>query len=149
LTRWLPRGSRRKSRAPSERPPSEGGDMHDTRFPNESPEYRQARNQLLTAEIELRRQVERVAELRRHLPPGGALKEDYLFHAVPGAAAVRFSELFGDKPTLAVYSFMYGPEMKAACPSCTSILDSLDGAVVHLQQRIALAVVAKSPPERI
>jgi len=123
--------------------------MHTTRFPNESPEYRRARNDLLEAERELRRQTERVAEQRRSLPPGGALAQDYLFHEVRTGKPVRFSELFGDKETLAVYSFMYGPEMKAACPSCTSILDSLDGAVVHLEQRIALAVVAKSPPERI
>ncbi len=62
---------------------------------------------------------------------------------------VRLSELFGDKDTLFAYSFMYGPEMKAACPSCTSILDSLDGEAPHITQRIALAVIAKSPIARI
>jgi predicted dithiol-disulfide oxidoreductase (DUF899 family) len=63
---------------------------------------------------------------------------------------VRLSELFEPgKDTLIVYSFMYGPEMAAACPSCTSILDGLDGVAPHVTQTINLAVVAKSPIERI
>jgi predicted dithiol-disulfide oxidoreductase (DUF899 family) len=44
---------------------------------------------------------------------------------------------------------MYGPDMKWPCPSCSTILDSLDGAAVHVTQRAALAVVAKSPIRRI
>jgi predicted dithiol-disulfide oxidoreductase (DUF899 family) len=48
---------------------------------------------------------------------------------------VRLSELFADgKDTLFLYSFMYGPKMEAACPSCTSIIDALDGQVRHLTQ---------------
>jgi predicted dithiol-disulfide oxidoreductase (DUF899 family) len=118
------------------------------RFPGESPEYRAARDRLLEAEAELRRQTEAVAELRRALPPGGVVPQDYLFEEDGGE--VRLSDLFGpDHDTLAIYSFMYGPEMEEACPSCTSILDSLDGSAPHLAQRIALAVVAKSPEPRI
>ena len=50
-------------------------------FPSESPQYRRARNALLEQEMELRRQVERVAAQRRALPPGGEIPEDYVFEA--------------------------------------------------------------------
>ena len=46
-------------------------------FPNESTEYRAARNALLVEEIELRRHIERVASQRRALPPGGRLPQDF------------------------------------------------------------------------
>jgi predicted dithiol-disulfide oxidoreductase (DUF899 family) len=120
------------------------------RFPGEAPEYRAARDRLLEAEAELRRQTEAVAALRRELPPGGAVARDYLFEADGGE--VRLSELFGrDHDTLVVYSFMFPRALDddGPCPSCTSILDSLDGAARHLTQRVGLAVVAKSPLPRI
>jgi predicted dithiol-disulfide oxidoreductase (DUF899 family) len=116
------------------------------RYPGESDEYRAARDRLLGAERALRNQVEEVAALRRALPLSGA-SEDYVFDDDRGE--VRLSELFGDKDTLALYSFMYGPAMKEACPMCTSFLDALDGNAHHITQRIALAVAAKSPYPRI
>src|SRR5207247_1689879 len=80
-------------------------------FPGESAEYRVARDQLLDDEIELRRAMERVAEARRRLPPGGAVPEDYVFQ---GAGAdgrptdVRLSELFAPgKDSLVIYNFMF------------------------------------------
>lgn len=123
--------------------------LHEVRFPGETAEYRQARDLLLEAEIALRRQIEAVAAMRRALPPGGPAPEDYVFEEGEDARPVRLSELFGDKPTLVAYSFMYGPQMEQACPSCTSILDSLDGAAPHVGQRVSLVVVAKSPIARI
>jgi predicted dithiol-disulfide oxidoreductase (DUF899 family) len=126
--------------------------LHQVRFPNESAEYRSARSGLLQAERELRRQTERVAALRRGLPAGGAIPEDYVFDEAPRdepERQVRFSELFGDSPTLITYSFMFGPEDAAACPSCTSILDALDGAYIHVTQQVPFVVIAKSPIERI
>ena len=118
------------------------------RFPNESPEYRAARDRLLDAEAELRRRTEAVAAMRRALPPGGTVPEDYLFEGEDGP--VRLSELFGPgHDTLVLYSYMYGPDVERPCPMCTSILDSLDGAAPHVAQRAALAVVARSPLERI
>ena len=119
------------------------------RFPNESAEYRAARGRLLEAEIELRGQSEAVAALRRELPPGGAVPEDYAFAGESGD--VRLSELFGDQNTLVVYSFMFPRSLDddMPCPSCSSILDSLDGAARHLAHSVALAVVAKSPLPRI
>ena len=104
-------------------------------------------------EIDLRRQIERVAAQRRALPPGGEIPEDYVFEAAdPGGKTkrVRLSELFAPgKDTLAIYSFMFGPERERPCPGCTHFLDSLDGAARHICQRINLAVVAKSPLLRI
>jgi predicted dithiol-disulfide oxidoreductase (DUF899 family) len=64
--------------------------------------------------------------------------------------SVKLSDLFREGlDTLALYHFMYGPEMKQACPMCTSLLDSLNGAAAHAGQRLNLAVVAKSPIGRI
>jgi predicted dithiol-disulfide oxidoreductase (DUF899 family) len=122
--------------------------LHSVRFPNESPEYRAARDRLLQAEIALRRQAEAVAAQRRALPPGGPVPVDYVFDEGDDAHPVRLSELFGDKSTLLLYSFMYGPAMAKACPSCTSIMDALDGEVPHIAQTVAIAAVARSPIAR-
>jgi predicted dithiol-disulfide oxidoreductase (DUF899 family) len=117
-------------------------------FPGESMEYRAARNALLVEEIELRRQIERVANQRRALPTGGIIPEDYQFDGNGGA--VKLSALFAPgKDTLAIYSFMYGSDRERPCPGCTHFLDGLDGEAEHIIQRINLAVVAKSPLPRI
>ena|SRR5580700_5378286 len=96
---------------------------HPNRFPGETSQYRAARNKLLKAERDLRRRVERVDEILT-----GKIFEDYVFEQ--GATglddphtvhSVKFSELFRDGlNTLLVYSFMFGQEMKQACPMCTS-----------------------------
>jgi predicted dithiol-disulfide oxidoreductase (DUF899 family) len=119
------------------------------RFPGESPEYRAARERLLRAEIDLRRQTEAVAAQRRGLPPGGPVPEDYVFAEGEDARPVRLSALFGDRPVLMVYSYMYGPAMAQPCPMCTAMLDGLDGQAAHIGRRVALAVVARSPIARI
>ncbi len=116
-------------------------------WPNESDDYRAARRALLAEEIELRRQIHRVAELRRALPPGGEIAQDYQFDGPDGP--VKLSDLFGDKDTLLVYSMMYGPQRKNGCPMCSAMLDSWDGEARHIEKRVALAVVARSPIERI
>jgi predicted dithiol-disulfide oxidoreductase (DUF899 family) len=116
-------------------------------FPNESHEYRQARNVLLSEEIELRRHIERVAALRRALPYGGEVPEDYAFDSANGA--VHLSQLFGDKDTLVVYSMMFGPQRERACPMCTAMLTSWEGTARNLRERVALAVTARSPIKRL
>ena len=122
--------------------------MQHLRFPNESMAYREARNALLAEEMELRRQVERVAARRRALPMGGEVKEDYVFAGESGQ--VRLSQLFAPgKETLAVYSFMFGPERERPCPGCTHFLDALEGSTRHILQRINFVVVAKSPVSRL
>jgi predicted dithiol-disulfide oxidoreductase (DUF899 family) len=141
---------------------------HDIRYPNEPQEYRRERNRLLEAEIELRLAIERVASQRRELPLGGAVPEDYRFEDASDGGEVTLSGLFeAGKDTLVIYSFMFPrypgdtrpgpsegetarlPVEETPCASCTSILDSLDGAASHLAKRINLAIVAKSAPERI
>jgi predicted dithiol-disulfide oxidoreductase (DUF899 family) len=121
-------------------------------YPNESPEYRAARNALLAEEIELRRHLERVAQQRRALPPGGEIPQDFAFASESGP--VRLSQLFigpngSTKDTLMIYSMMFGPQRKAPCPSCTSFLTSWNGTAVNLRERIAIAVSARSPIERL
>jgi len=119
------------------------------RFPNESDAYRAARDALLQEEIELRRRSEAVAEQRRSLPLGGEMPTDYAFDGAGGT--VRLSELFEDgKDTLFLYNFMFIPgerglPLEGACPSCTSIIDAVDGEAPHIVQRVNLAVVAKAP----
>jgi predicted dithiol-disulfide oxidoreductase (DUF899 family) len=129
-----------------------------TTFPGESDEYRKAREELLKAEIGLRRQIEAVAAQRRTLPLGGLVPHDYVFNELDAgtnkARHVRLSELFEDgKDTLFLYSFMFVPGTKGlpleeGCPSCTSIIDAVDGAAKHLTQQINFALVAKAPIEQ-
>jgi predicted dithiol-disulfide oxidoreductase (DUF899 family) len=132
--------------------------LHKVRFPGESEQYRKAREELLHAEIDLRRQIEAVAAKRRKLPAGGAVPSDYTFDewdaGRSAARPVRLSELFADgKDTLFLYSHMFIPgkaglPLEQGCPSCTSIIDTMDGAVPHIAQRINFAVVAKAPIEQ-
>jgi predicted dithiol-disulfide oxidoreductase (DUF899 family) len=135
---------------PTTKPLAPAGELakqNKVRFPNETPEYRQARNALLAEEIELRRHIERVAEQRRALPPGGKVAKDYRFQSEHGP--VSFADLFGDKQTLVVYSYMFGPQRERPCPMCTSLLSAWDGEARDVEQRVALAVVARSPIERL
>jgi predicted dithiol-disulfide oxidoreductase (DUF899 family) len=126
--------------------------MEHLSYPNESSAYRTARNALLDAEMELRRQLERVAVQRRALPSGGEVPEDYLFERI-GAnqrpEQVKLSELFGEHPSILLYSFMYGPERDRPCPGCTHTLDAIDGSAPHAEQRLPIYIVAKSPLARL
>jgi predicted dithiol-disulfide oxidoreductase (DUF899 family) len=117
-----------------------------SRWPGESAGYRAARTALLAEEIELRRQIERVAERRRALPPGPAVGE-YSFEGAEGP--VTLAELFGDKDTLVVYTWMYGPQRERPCPMCTSLLSAWEGEALDIQQRVALAVTARSPLDKL
>jgi predicted dithiol-disulfide oxidoreductase (DUF899 family) len=131
--------------------------LHRVRFPGETDDYRQARDELLKAEVDLRRQVEAVAAERRELPLGGEVPDGYTFDewdpTVGTARPVQLSELFEHgKDTLFIYSFMFKPgtlgPLEVPCPICTSIIDGVDGAVPHITQQINFAVVAKAPIER-
>lgn len=116
-------------------------------FPNESAEYREARNALLAEEIALRRHLEQVAVMRRALPPGGEVSREYHFEGERGP--VTLAALFGDKDTLIVYSYMFGPQRETPCPMCTSLMASWEGKVPDIEQRAALAMIARSPIERL
>lgn len=117
------------------------------RFPNESDEYRHARQALLAEEIELRRHIERVAEQRRALPPGGEVIGGYRFAGEQGS--VDFAGLFGDKQTLVTYNYMFGPQRERPCPMCTSLLSAWDGEARDIGKRVSLVVIARSPIERL
>ena len=126
--------------------------MSDLRYPNETRDYRAARDALLLDEQELIAKTKAVAEKRRQLPLGGALKEDYVFQwANDGKIGQRakFSELFGDKPTLVLYSWMFGPNWDKPCPSCTSLMDGFDRTWYSVSRDAAFAAIAKAQPEKI
>jgi predicted dithiol-disulfide oxidoreductase (DUF899 family) len=126
--------------------------VSELRYPNESREYRDARDALLKEEQELIGKVKSVAARRRNLPPGGRLKEDYIFQwANDGKVGqrVKFSELFGEKDTLLLYSFMYGPNWDKPCPSCTSLVDGFDRTWYQVTQDAAFVAIAKAPADRI
>jgi len=133
------------------------GQFHAIKFPGETEAYRHKRDQLLDAEINLRKQIEHVAALRRQLPQGGLLKEDYVFTESAGDLSnhsttkqTKLSELFAaGKNTLVIYSFMFAPDWEKACPSCSSILDGIDGGAQHVYAKVNFAVVAKAPIEKI
>jgi hypothetical protein len=113
--------------------------MEHLRYPNESTEYRAARNALLNDEIALRAQIEAVAAKRRALPPGGKVSEDYVSERIGKNAMpekVTLSELFGSHDTLILYSFTYGPERELPCPGCTHLLDGIDGAARHMGSQV-------------
>ncbi len=124
------------------------GQYHNQTFPNESSDYRAARDALLTEEMELRRQAEKVSALRRALPLGGAVNDDYVFQNLSGEDT-KLSELFSDKSAnLLIYSFMYEPGGNA-CPVCTSFMDSLNGGVLHINQYFNFAVIVKASAEEL
>jgi predicted dithiol-disulfide oxidoreductase (DUF899 family) len=115
-------------------------------FPGESTEYREARKALLAEEIELRRQIQRVAANRRLLPPGPKAK-DYRFLNAEGKE-LGLADLFGRHDSLFTYFWMYGPERERPCPMCTSFVGSLDIPALDIEQRIAIAIVGRSPVAR-
>ena len=126
--------------------------MSEPRYPNETAEYRSARDELLELEKELVRTTRAVAEKRRELPLGGRLKEDYQFQWANDervGEAVRLSELFGDKPTLMLYNFMYGPGWDKPCLSCTSLMDGFDRTAYQVTQDAAFCGIAKAPAQKI
>ncbi len=122
-------------------------------FPNESIDYRVARDELLEMEVELRRLTEAVAGKRRALPPGGEVTEDYLFTELGpegDVREVRLSELFrAGQDTVILYNYMYGPQMEQPCSGCTPFMDGVEGAVPHVQQHVDFVLVARSPIERV
>lgn len=115
-------------------------------YPNDSAAYRAARQTLLAEEIALRRQIEHVAALRRALPPGGvAPAYDFLDQ---DGKTVTLADMFGPHDTLVTYFWMFGPQRERPCPMCTSLLSGLDGPARDLAQRVAVAVIGRSPVSR-
>ena len=120
---------------------------NDVRIPHESAEYRAARTALLGEVIELRRLMERVAAQRRASTARAPVTGDYRFQTEDGPAVL--ADLFGDKETLIVYGYMFGPQRKRPCPMCTNLLDAWDANAADLAQNLSLVVDARSPIERL
>ena len=126
------------------------GAYRQTNLTNESAEYLAKREELRHAEIELMRQRERVAELRRQLPKGATI-QDYEFLEGPTSldagdtpvTKVRMSDLFtAPDRSLVIYHFMFGKKQSKACPMCTAWIDGYNGVAHHLAQNVDLAIVA-------
>jgi predicted dithiol-disulfide oxidoreductase (DUF899 family) len=131
--------------------------LHTTRFPGETDDYREARDELLRAETELRALEGTVTARRAALPLGGEVPTDYTFEEWDAKAhavrSVRLSQLFQDgQDALFLYSLMFihgehNLPLEVGCPLCTSIVDAIDGQAQHVSQRISFAVEAKAPIE--
>ena len=124
-------------------------DMAETlpiRWAGESADYREARAALLAEEIELRRQIQRVAAQRRALPPGPVAR-DYRLLDEQGNE-LGLVDLFGRHDTLFTYFWMFGPQRARPCPMCTSFVGSLDVPTPDIEQRLAIAIVGRSPVAR-
>src|ERR1700693_4222230 len=128
-------------------PAAELARNNPVRMPNESADDRSARTALLAEEIELRRHIERVAAQRRALPPGGVVPQDYRFEDEAGT--VTLSEMFGAHDTLVTYNWMFGPQRARPCPMCTSLLSAYDGEMPDILQRVAFAVIGRSPIDKL
>ncbi|MEO5866088.1 MAG: DUF899 family protein [Sphingomonas sp.] len=116
-------------------------------YPGEGDVYRKASVALIAEEIELRRQIERVAAHRRALPEAPVVSKDYRFEGPNGA--VILADLFEDHDTLVTYCWMFGPERARPCPMCTAFLGNLAGNAADIRQKIGLAVIARSPVSRM
>src|SRR3954471_16307350 len=130
------------------------GTLQLTRLPNESADYIARREELRLAEIESMRQRERVAAMRRDLPPG-AIVQDYLFQEGPSnldagdtpIRTVRLSELFsGPDRSVVIYHLMYGKRQITPCPMCTMWIDGFNGVGVHLSQNVDFIIAAAADP---
>lgn len=127
--------------------------MQQTRL-QEPADYAAQREELRQAEVELMRQRENVAALRRTLPQGTAVK-DYEFLEGPrelkeGDApitTIRLSELFSasNRP-LVVQHVMYGKRQTSPCPMCTLWVDGLNGVVPHLERNVDFVVASAAEP---
>ena len=107
----------------------------------------EARKALLAREKELTRLRDALAAERQRLP-WIRVEKPYTFDA-PGGK-VGLADLFGGRSQLVVYHFMFGPDWKEGCPSCSLVSDHLNGAVPHLAARdVTLALVSRAPLAKI
>jgi predicted dithiol-disulfide oxidoreductase (DUF899 family) len=103
----------------------------------------EARRDLLAAEKDLTRRSDNVARLRQQLP-WVRVDKVYTFDTDEGHKTLK--DMFDGHSQLLVYHFMFGPDYKAGCPSCSSIADGFNGIAVHLENHdVALSVVSRAP----
>jgi predicted dithiol-disulfide oxidoreductase (DUF899 family) len=110
-------------------------------------EWLAARKTLLEKEKQLTRQSDALAAERRNLPHVKVEKE-YVFDTAKGKKTL--AELFEGRSQLIVYQFMFGPEWKEGCPSCSILGDHMDGSTQHLANRdVTLIAVSRAPIEKV
>ena len=106
-------------------------------------EWLAARLELLEAEKELTRRSDEVARQRQALP-WVRVEKEYRFDTDEGSASL--ADLFRGRSQLLVYHFMFGPDYKAGCPSCSSIADGFNGIAVHLANHdVSMYAVSRAP----
>jgi predicted dithiol-disulfide oxidoreductase (DUF899 family) len=106
-------------------------------------EWLAARLDLLEAEKALTRQSDELARRRQELP-WVKVDKGYRFETDEGSASLV--DLFQGRSQLLVYHFMFGPDYKAGCPSCSAIADGFDGIAVHLANHdVMLWSVSRAP----
>lgn len=118
-----------------------------TPFPGGSSEYRKAREALLAEEIEFRRNMTRLTEQRRSLPPGPIIEKEYRFKDANGTE-LGLADLFGDHDAMVTYFWMFGPQRERPCPMCTNWLGAVNGNAADIKQRVACKVFGRSPVPR-
>ena len=113
-----------------------------------SPEnWRKARERLLKKEKQLTRRLDELTRERRELP-WVHVEKRYVFDAPGGKRSL--AGLFAGRSQLAIYHFMFGPDWREGCPSCSFISDHIDGAVPHLAERdVTLTLVSHAPLAKI
>ncbi|HEY6185156.1 MAG TPA: thioredoxin family protein [Terriglobales bacterium] len=110
-------------------------------------EWLTARKNLLAKEKQLTRDHDAIAAERRQLP-WVKVERDYVFDSPSGKKTL--ADLFGGKSQLIVYHFMFGPDWKEGCPSCSFNMDHTDGALVHLAQRdVTFTAISRAPLSKI
>jgi predicted dithiol-disulfide oxidoreductase (DUF899 family) len=118
-----------------------------TRMSGTREEWLAARLELLKAEKALTRQSDELARQRQALP-WVRIDKAYRFETDEGSASL--ADLFRGRSQLLVYHFMFGPDYKAGCPSCSSIADGFDGVAVHLANHdVTLSAVSRAPLEKL
>jgi predicted dithiol-disulfide oxidoreductase (DUF899 family) len=106
-------------------------------------EWLAARKKLLAKEKESSRLRDQLSEERRKLP-WVKIAKDYVFDA-PGGK-VSLADLFQGRSQLVIYHFMFGPDWKEGCPSCSFVSDHIDGALPHLAARdVTMVAVSRAP----
>jgi predicted dithiol-disulfide oxidoreductase (DUF899 family) len=114
-----------------------------TRMIGTRDEWLAARLDVLEAEKELTRHSDEVARKRQALP-WVPVDKQYQFDTDEGPASLV--DLFGGRSQLLIYHFMFGPDYKAGCPSCSAIADGFDGSVIHLANHdVTLAAISRAP----
>jgi predicted dithiol-disulfide oxidoreductase (DUF899 family) len=106
-------------------------------------EWLAARLELLDEEKELTRRGDELARRRQELP-WVRVDKDYRFETEEGSTSL--AGLFKGRSQLLVYHFMFGPEYKGGCPSCSAIADGFNGVAVHLANHdVTLSAVSRAP----